>query len=166
VTACSRVARLLSLRTTGDLDADESARLEAHLAGCAGCRDELAAVSAVLELAKLPPPSDAERRVTATLAHDTVIRLRRQEGRATAWKRAAVGLMAAVAVTLAVLTPAMLGRRGVSPPAGVADGAATTATSSWEPDLDTVWGDTAILDDDVATAGADASDAAVASLDL
>jgi hypothetical protein len=114
--------------------------------------------------------TDAERRATAGLARDTLAELHRREGRASSWKRAAAAFAAAAAVLVAVLAPAMLGRRSAYPPAGLesteaaAAPAPATATSGWEPDLDTIWSDTSILDEDASLSSADGS--TYAALDL
>jgi anti-sigma factor RsiW len=163
--ACKDFDLLLSLRAAGALDAAESARVEDHLAGCAACRFQAAQDAAVLRLAALPPPTDAERRATAGLARDTLAELHRREGRVSSWKRAGAALAAAAAVLLAVLAPAMLGRRTTYPPATEVTTEETTA--AWqEPDLDTLWSDAGILDEDTAGAQTDAASAAVASIDL
>jgi anti-sigma factor RsiW len=171
MTTCQDLAVLITLRATGDLDDEEAKRLELHLAACASCRAEADRDAAVLRQVRLPGPSDAERRATAHLARSTFAELHRREGRASSWKRAAAGFLAAAAVLVAVLAPALVGRRAISPAPGLpavegAGAATSTAASSWEPDLDTVWGDTAILDDDTSASASEASDAAVASLDL
>lgn len=174
MTSCQDLDVLLTLRATGDLDEEESRRLELHLAACARCRAEAERDAAVLRRVRLPGPTDAERRATATLARGTLAELHRREGRAVSWKRAAVAVVAVAAILLAVLAPALFGRRVVVHPAAVAtragaNGAAAavaSATSTWEPDLDTVWNDTAILDDDATSAASYATEAAVASLDL
>jgi anti-sigma factor RsiW len=175
VTPCQELELLISLRATGDLDEADAKRVEVHLAACASCRAEAEQAAAALGLARLPAPTDADRRATAGLARETLAELHRREGRASSWKRALAGFAAAAAVLVAVLAPAMLGRRTAFPPSGLAGGdqgaatatsAATASTATWEPDLDTVWSDTAILDDDASLSAADASDAALASLDL
>jgi anti-sigma factor RsiW len=171
VTACSDFDVLITLRATGDLSPDEAKRLELHLAACPRCRAEAEADAAVLRQVRLPPPTDAERRANASLARGTLAELRRRDRRAAWWKRTAVGISVAAAVGVAVLAPALLGHRVSSPPpavVAVADGtaaAAATSTASWEPDLDTVWNDTAILDEDASASASESTDAAVASLD-
>ena len=169
MTACKDFDLLLSLRATGALEPAEAARVEAHLQGCTACRAEAEADADVLRLAALPPPSDAERRATASLARDTLAELHRREGRTASWKRVVAAFAAAAAVLVAVLAPAMLGRQGVYPPpgAGSATAGATASATSWqEPDLDTLWSDTGVLDLSGSSTSSEASDAAVASLDL
>ena len=169
MTACKDFDLLLSLRAAGALEPAEAARVEAHLQGCAACRAEADADAAVLRLATLPPPSDAERRATASLARDTLAELHRREGRTASWKRAGAAFAAAAALLVAVLSPVMLGRSGPSSPAGAggATSGATASAAAWqEPDLDSLWSDTGVLDLSGAGTSSDVSDAAVASLDL
>jgi anti-sigma factor RsiW len=170
VTTCQDFDVLITLRATGDLDDDEAKRLELHLAACERCRAEAERDAAVLRQVRLPGPSDAEHRATASLARSTLAELHRREGRLTSLKRAGVALAAVAAILVAVLAPALFGRRVISPGPGAAGAAAgataeVAETSTWEPDLDAVWGDTAVLDDDASTSAYDASDATVASLD-
>jgi anti-sigma factor RsiW len=167
VTACSDFDVLITLRATGDLSPDEAKRLALHLAACPRCQAEAEADAAALRQVRLPPPDDAERRATASLARGTLAELRRRDRRAAWWKRTAVGISVAAAVAVAVLAPALLGHRASAPPPTMVAAAdtAATSTSSWEPDLDTVWNDTAILDDDASASASETTDAAVASLD-
>jgi anti-sigma factor RsiW len=164
MTACKDFDLLLSLRAAGALDPAEAARVEAHLAGCAACRAEAAADAEVLRLARLPAPTEAEERA-GSLARETLAELHRREGRFSSWKRAGAAFAAAAAVLLAVLAPAMLGRRQSYPPA--TEVGASAETAAWqEPDLDTLWSDAGILDDDAASSAADAASVAVASIDF
>jgi anti-sigma factor RsiW len=158
---CKDLEVLLSLRAAGALEPAEAARVEAHLAGCAACRADLAAAEAALRIATLPPPSEAERRATATLAQGALAELRRREARAASWKRAIAGFAAAAALALVVVAPAVLGRRPVVPPAPTTAGAAATdEADAWQaPDLDTLWSDADVLDLS-GSASASASDAA------
>lgn len=166
MTTCQDLDVLITLRATGDLDEDEAKRLELHLAACDRCRASAEQDAAVLKAVRLPGPSDAERRATASLVRSTLAELHRREGRFTSLKRAGVVLAAIAAIFLAVLAPALFGRKVVYPgPGAVVATAEVAETSTWEPDLDTVWSDTAILDDDAGASAYDAADAAVASLD-
>ena len=74
---CREWRELLGAYALGHLDGDERAGLEAHLEGCAGCREELAALAPVarmlphadparFELAPEPPP-ELGRRIAATI---------------------------------------------------------------------------------------------------
>ncbi len=166
MTTCQDFAVLLSLRAAGALDADEATRVEAHLETCAGCRAEAEAAAAALRLAALPPATDAELRATAGLASETLAELHRREGRASSWKRASAAFGAAAAVLLAVLAPAMLGKRTVYPPPAASDSVVATAATWQEPDLDTLWSDSGVLDFDGSSSSADAADAALSSIDL
>ncbi|MCK7482752.1 MAG: sigma-70 family RNA polymerase sigma factor [Candidatus Moduliflexus flocculans] len=83
MTACRDVEPLLLDRAAGDLAADATARLEEHLAGCAACRAEAAALDRTLTLVRLPPPDAAERAAMTGLADS--VRLAQQ---ASAHRRA------------------------------------------------------------------------------
>jgi anti-sigma factor RsiW len=147
--ACQDLEVLLSLRAVGALEPAEAARVEEHLAGCAACRADLAAAEEALRLATLPPPSAAERRATASIAGDALAELRRREARAASWKRATAGFAAAAALALALVAPAVLGRKpALLPPAPTTVGATATAEAgAWQsPDLDTLWSDADVLD--------------------
>jgi len=150
---------LLSLRAAGALDAAESVRVEAHLAGCAACRAEADALAAALGLARLPPVSDAERRVLGELPERTLAALRRSSRRRSLGKRFAAVFAAAAAAAALVLAPAVL-RKDPGAPAGEAEVA-------WEaPDLDGIWNDTAVIDlESSVAAGEDEADAVLAALD-
>ncbi|HKF81743.1 MAG TPA: anti-sigma factor [Solirubrobacterales bacterium] len=74
---CREWRELLGAYALGHLEGDERAGLEAHLEGCAGCREELAALAPVarmlphadparFELAPDPPP-ELGRRIAATI---------------------------------------------------------------------------------------------------
>jgi anti-sigma factor RsiW len=143
-TTCRDFDVLLSLRAAGALDAAEAARLEAHLAGCPACRAGADDLAAALDLAKLPPVSDAERRAFDALPARTLAALRREARVRSIAKRVAAGLVAAAAAAAVVLAPALLHRRAAPPGQGPAAG--------WEqPDLDTIWSDASVLDLDAST---------------
>ncbi|HEY6097876.1 MAG TPA: zf-HC2 domain-containing protein [Anaeromyxobacter sp.] len=160
---------LVSLHAAGALDAAETARVEAHLAGCAACRAEAGELAAALSLAALPPASEAERRALADLPGRTIATLRRSERRRSFAKRVAVGFAAAAAAAALVLAPAVV-RKSAPAPAG-------EAAVAWrQPDLDALWNDASVLDLDSFTLadGSDAAqgadetdtDAALAALDI
>jgi anti-sigma factor RsiW len=158
--ACRDLEVLRSLHAAGALDAADAARVEAHLAGCARCRAEVAAEAEALRLARLPPPSEATRRATATLAQDALATLRAREARAASWKRAAAGFAAAAALALVVVAPAVLGKRPLPPPTPGAAGAVASAEERWQaPDVDTLWSDAGVLDLSAASASASAASA-------
>jgi anti-sigma factor RsiW len=169
VTACKDFDLLLTLHATGALEPAEASRLEAHLAGCAACRAEAARDAEVLALAKLPPPSDAERRAVADreLPRRAASALHRADHRRAGWKRAAVGIAIAAAALFAVLSPGVLRRPSQVP--AVPPTQVPAAALAWqEPDLDTLWSDSAVLDFGAAASGADgdATDLTLAALDF
>jgi anti-sigma factor RsiW len=168
VTACKDFDLLLTLHATGALAPPEASRLEAHLAGCAACRAEAARDAEVLALAKLPPPSEAERRAVADrdLPRRAASALHRADRRRTGWKRAAAGIAIAAAVLFAVLSPGMLRRPSPSQLQPVQLPA--TALAWQEPDLDTLWDDSAVLDVGAAASASDgdATDLTLAALDF
>jgi anti-sigma factor RsiW len=151
---------LLSLRATGALDAAERARVEGHLAGCAACRAEADDLAATLELVKLPPASEAERRVLDELPARTLAAVRRSTRVRSVGTRIAVAVVAAAAAAAVALAPAVLRRDAAVP--------AQATAAAWEqPDLDVIWNDTSVIDLDASVAaGDDGTDAALAALDL
>jgi anti-sigma factor RsiW len=168
---CQDMDLLLSLRAAGALDPDDAARLEAHLASCEACRGEADARAEALLLAKLPPPSQAERHATASLAKDTLARLRRDEHRAAGLKRFGVGFAAAAALALVVLAPAMIGKKPVPPQDSVAanSAASDSADDTWQtPDIDTLWSEADVLDvsNGSSSTSYDVGDAAMAAVDF
>lgn len=137
-TTCRENELLLSLRAAGALDPDEAARLEGHLVLCPSCRAEANDLAAALDLVKLPPPSEAERRVHADLADRTLAELRRTARVRSIAKRIAAGLAAVAAAAAVVLAPAVL-HRDARGPAG--------AGAAWQqPDLDEIWSDASVVD--------------------
>jgi Putative zinc-finger len=138
--SCRQYELLLSLRAAGALDGDEAARLEGHLVLCSACRAEAEGLSAALDLAKLPPPSEAERRTYGDVGERTLAALRRSARVRSIVKRTFVTLTAAAAAALVVLAPAVV-RRGGAPEGGGAP--------AWQlPDLETIWSDASALDVD------------------
>jgi hypothetical protein len=142
VKTCRENEALLSLRAADALDTSETARLDAHLAGCAGCRAGLEAYAAALSLARLPPVSDAERSVASGLAgpvlaeHDRRSRRRRMGGRLL------VSLSAVAAVAAVAFVPTWL-RTARAP----VEQATVVAEAGWqEPDLDEIWDTTDVID--------------------
>ena len=57
---CEMLGALLSERRRGELAPEQVRALEAHLAGCARCRDEAQGLESVLAAVELPPISSAE----------------------------------------------------------------------------------------------------------
>ncbi|HEY6003629.1 MAG TPA: zf-HC2 domain-containing protein [Anaeromyxobacter sp.] len=142
--SCRENELLLSLRAAGALGPDEAARLEGHLVLCAACRAEAEDLAAALDLAKLPPASEAERRVYGDLAERTLAELRRTARVRSLAKRIAVVFAAAAAAAAVVLAPAVL-RRDARGPAG-------TEAAWQQPDLDALWSDASVVDLDSASA--------------
>jgi anti-sigma factor RsiW len=129
----------LSLRAAGALEPDDAARLEGHLVVCPACRAEAEALAAALDLAKLPPVSDAERRAYQYLGDRTLAALRRKSRVRSIVKRAVALTAAAAAAAALVLAPAVVRRDPGAP-------AAAQVSTSWLPDLDTLWNDASVVD--------------------
>lgn len=119
--SCREWRELLGAYALGHLEGDERAGLEAHLEGCAGCREELAALQPVarmlphadparFDLAPEPPP-ELGRRIAATIEAE---KQRAQRRRHRTFAGFAFGGAAAAAVA-AVLLLFVLG--GSSPDA-------------------------------------------------
>ncbi len=156
---CRDLEVLLSLRAAGALEPDEARRVEAHLSGCAACRAAAEESEEALRLAKLPPPSAAELGLLRDLPARTLDALRGAARRRGFAKRVAAGIALAAAAILLVLAPAVL-RRPASP------APARTAERWQEPDVDELWADAALIEDDYsADAGGDETDAALAALE-
>lgn len=145
---CSAFETLLLDRAAGSLDSAASARLEAHLAGCEGCRAEAAAVEAALAAARLPPPSEAEQRALARAQAATLRHWRGAEGsrrNRSLLQGFSAGLAVAAAAAVLIAAPGAY-RRVRDARAGAAASAvaqasagANQADQSWEPDLDADW---------------------------
>jgi len=149
---CEMLGALLSERRRGELSAEQERALESHLARCAQCRDEAAALEVVLERVQLPPVSPAELEALKILRPEV---RRRSPGR-RGWQLPAVLLAAAAAAILTVSirpAPHHAGRAepgAVTPPLS---GAVIPAGSSQElfPEMGTDGADETgnTLDDDV-----------------
>ena len=96
---CDRLAALLSERRRGELAAEEARALDAHLAGCARCREEVAGLEAVLAAVELPPVSIQE---LEALRSRRIGEGPRPVARSGAWKLPAVLVAAAAAAVLTV----------------------------------------------------------------
>jgi hypothetical protein len=116
--SCREWRELLGAYALGHLEGDERAGLEAHLEGCAGCREELATLQPVaqmlphadparFELAPEPPP-ELGRRIAATIEAE---KQRSQRRRRRTFAGFAFGGAAAAAVA-AVLLLFVLGGEG------------------------------------------------------
>jgi anti-sigma factor RsiW len=104
LSACPDQELLLHALVDGELDAGNAATLEAHVAGCAGCAADLAAIREVkARLAAQPlayaAPASLHARLDAALAEATAPPPRRRLGSET-WVMA--GAMGAVAASLAL----------------------------------------------------------------
>jgi anti-sigma factor RsiW len=167
-TACRELEVLISLRAASDeLPLADAARLDAHLAGCPACAEELERSREVLDLARLPPPGAAESLAMADLTSRTLAVLRRRDRRRSiAWRvlASAAGLAVAATVVIALLSPAVIRYR--TPRFGT--GAVATATqAAWEePDMDALWTESAVLDYATDSSdGGSSSDAVLAAYD-
>jgi anti-sigma factor RsiW len=112
MTACEREREAIGALVDGELAPDERAALEAHLAGCAGCRQEFEELSrlaaAFASLPAVEPAPDFEARFWARIAREAdapegfAARLRRllSPGRAIA-----LGAVAAAALLLFLNLP-------------------------------------------------------------
>jgi anti-sigma factor RsiW len=166
MTACTSHEPLLLERTCGTLDDAAAARLDAHLATCAACRAEAAALEEVLALVALPPPSAADRR-----ALDGLSETLRPAPPPTAWRRSwssfrggAMALAAAAAALLVILGYPLLSSSPAPDRGALAS--AQPSTEAWrEPDAADGWAedgeDTSVSElgaDEVAMAEALADD--------
>jgi hypothetical protein len=119
----------LSGYVDGTLATDERAEVDAHLATCATCREEIelatGAVTVLRELPEVPVPFGTTRAVMAEAGKERVSRARRSWGGRTQW---AAGL-AAAAVLVAVVAVALprVGREALTESAGGAGAAASPA---------------------------------------
>lgn len=157
---CRELAVLVTLRATGALDPADEARVESHLAGCRACRADAEADAALLELAALAPPSEAERRAVAEVPARALAQVRRGERRRATVARRFSAVAVAVLAAAVLLAPAFLWRGPLVeiPPAPIA----------WqEPDVETLWEDTQVLElEPAADERGGFADAAYAALGL
>ena len=147
---CREVEVLLALSAAdagAELSEEDSLRLDRHLESCAACRAELARTRELIGLVRLPPVDAAESLVLADLPVRALAALHGRDRRRGLMRRVAAGLAGmavAAALVLALLAPALF--RTEAPdthPASLA-----TATASWEvPDMDSLWSESAVLDD-------------------
>ena len=165
---CPEFETLLLDRAGGALDAAAATRLETHLAGCQGCRAEVAALEAALAAARLPPPSEAEQRALDRAQVATLRHWRGAEGsrrNRSLMQGFSAGFAVAAAAAVLVVAPgayrraqqaqAQQAQAGAVPDhAGLAatvpdDADAATAAAypgpepervaAWEPDLEAAW---------------------------
>jgi len=137
MTACAEYEPLLIDRAAGELSAEDATRLEAHLGGpgaCAACLAEAAAFAEALDLARLPPPAEAERRNLAGLAAP-LEQQARAAARRRAWPARAVAVVAVAAAAVTFLVAPAFTPRG--PHLDVVELPFTPDTPVWEaPDPD------------------------------
>lgn len=96
------VTELLPLAAAGVLDAEETARVEAHLGECAACASEAGAWRRLGErLGRMPSARPSRALVARTME---AVEERLAERRETAWNRAALGFLVAFGWTLAVVS--------------------------------------------------------------
>lgn len=125
MTTCDRQAERLTLHASGDLPPSEVREVEAHLRGCATCREELEALRRTLGRLRSHDPYPREAEVDwDRLAAATVARVAREGNvvpfRRPAWRRPEV-LVRAAAVVLAVGMGALV-LRAPAPERPAADG--------------------------------------------
>lgn len=133
----TRLRELLGPYVLGGLDADDRARLEAHLPTCAACRDELATYAGLPALLRDGAPASAHRETSDAALGDAVGALRtgRRRRRLLLIAAAAGVLVAGAGVgTALVLGPdTPVGTTlALSAPAGVsATGATSLSAKPW-----------------------------------
>jgi anti-sigma factor RsiW len=157
MSACAEYEPLLIERLAGELAPADAARLEAHLAGgaagtaCAACRAEAAAFGEALELVRLPPVTEPERRALVGLG-GVLEREARAAARRRAWPARVAAVVAVAAASIAFLVAPAFTRRGPTVEA-------PPITVAWQaPDPD------ALLETAAAALGAtEAGDAATAT---
>ena len=89
---CEMLGALLSERRRGELSPEQARVLDAHLAGCARCREEAPGLDAVLAAVELPPVSIAELEALRSRRIDEAPRRMPRSG---AWQVPAVLVAAA-----------------------------------------------------------------------
>jgi anti-sigma factor RsiW len=152
VNACRDLELLVSLGAAGALAPDEAARLDTHLAGCSACRAELEASAKALGLARMPAPSRAEEHLPAELPGRMIDQLRRGDRRRAFSRRFALAAAIAAVFAVALLLPARFRQPSQAPHESSRAGSTELATAApvanrWqEPDLDTVWQETDLVD--------------------
>ena len=157
--ACPDYEVLLDVHATGGLEADEAARVQAHVKTCDGCREALASTVEVLGLAALPPLSTEEKAEEQELPRRTLAAWRR-DAQHHGLRRRTLGSLAAAAavVALMLLVPGRLhlfrNNGGTVTPPSTPTPAATSEDSS-EVDPETMaaieaWAGLEPLDEDAA----------------
>ncbi len=146
---CREFEVLVSLRAAGagaELSAPDAARLDAHLALCASCRDALEQGRELLDLVRLPELDAAENLILADLPSRALSELRRRDRRRGLARRvlaAGAGVAVAAGLAIALLSPAF--RSSVHE--GPVSKPTVVAQAGWqEPDVDSLWNASAIVD--------------------
>jgi anti-sigma factor RsiW len=145
---CPDYEVLLTLHAAGALEPAEQAPVQAHLATCAGCQNELRQLTGVLGQVALPPPSPLVEARQEALPRQVVGRWRREQVKQAVRLRNGGALMALAAAVTLVLTVTLPGR-GPSPAeplstAGVAAAEGDTLFEQWasaDPLQDELYGD-------------------------
>ncbi len=160
MSACPEMEGLLAERASGELAAEEAARLAVHLEGCAGCREELRAYEEAFAMARLPAP-DAQ---VADLDVRTFTAFQRRRRRRVTGLTLGAGFVAAAVAASVVLAPALLTLRSLPPrqPPAVTEVAqaepATAAAAQGGSDTASTSTTTELQPEDVALAALDEVD--------
>jgi predicted anti-sigma-YlaC factor YlaD len=155
MSACAEYLPLLSDQAAGEGSPADQARLADHLQGCAACRAEAEALAAVLSLAALPPPSEAERAALTGLAESVRMEQRRTALRLRPPLRYAAALLAVAAAVAFLLAPAFTRRGPTAPPLELA----VAESADWvAPDADELWTASELAADDGSTAALSGAD--------
>lgn len=170
--ACPEEEVAISLHAAGALEADEVAKLMAHLQGCAPCRSVLASSARALGLARLPPVSESERRALSDLPDRVLGDLRGRIGRRRLVFRVSTLAAAAAAILVALASPVLLRKPldktvAVTQPMAAAETRPleVVAQNDWQPDLDELWNASDALDVDSTEAQGSMDEAVVGSYD-
>jgi len=108
---CEMLGAWLSERRRGELSPEQARALDAHLAGCARCREEAPGLDAVLAAVELPPVSIAElEALRARKIGDGSPRLPRSRS----WQVPAILIAAAAAAVLTVSIRPLTHKRPVA----------------------------------------------------
>ena len=124
---------LCAERASGSISPADSLWLDAHLQGCARCRNAMKEYEQAFGMARLPAPTDEERAPLAFLPGRVRVALEEKRVRWSGWRPLALGMAAAAALVFVVRPIALrIARNGDAPPP-----AATASAGAWEePDVD------------------------------
>lgn len=124
---------LCAERASGSISPADSLWLDAHLQGCARCRNAVKEYEQAFGMARLPAPTDDERAPLAFLPGRVRVALDEKRVRWAGWRPLAIGMAAAVALVFVVRPVALrIARNGDAPAA-----AANATAGAWEdPDVD------------------------------